>query len=174
MKNQKYAFYLIFLGFFLFSTLASAQTGGTYDLTHSVIASGGGSNSAGGTFRVDGTTGQNLAGTLSTGGTYSLRGGFWAFEAAAPTAAMVGVSGRVLTADGRGIRNARVFLTDQSGIVRMTQTSAFGHFRFLEVAVGQQYTVEVTSKQFKFANPTQIIAVNDEVTGLDFIALPRW
>ncbi len=150
----------------------AAQTGGTFDLSHNVIASGGGSNSSGGPYRVDGTAGQNLAGTLSTGGTFSLRGGFWAFEAAAPTAAFVGISGRVLTADGRGIRNARLILTDQNGIVRMTQTHSFGHFRFVEVLAGRQYVIQVDSKRFKFAEPARVIIVIDEISDLDFIALP--
>ena len=54
-----------------------AQSGGTFTITKSVIAGGGG-NATGGTFSMDGTTGQSLAGTTSTGGTFSLQSGFWA------------------------------------------------------------------------------------------------
>jgi hypothetical protein len=153
-----------------FSFSAAAQTGGTYDLSHSVIASGGGSNSAGGNFRIDGTSGQPLAGTISGGGTFSLRGGFWTFDLLAPTAALVSVSGRVLAANGQGIRNVRVILTGGDGINRSVQTTSFGNYRFENVEAGQTYILEVSSKKFTFANPTRILSIQEEITGADFIA----
>ncbi len=55
---------------------ASAQSGGGYDLTWNVIASGGATFSAGGNYSLGGTIGQADAGTMS-GGKYSLIGGFW-------------------------------------------------------------------------------------------------
>jgi Carboxypeptidase regulatory-like domain len=148
----------------------AAQTGGTFDLSHSVIASGGGSNSTGGTFRVDGTVGQPAAGTISTSGNFSLRGGFWAFDSIAPTAALVSISGRVLTADGQGIRNVRVTLTMAGGTVRSAQTGTFGYFRFDEVEVGQTLVLEVSSKRYRFTNPTRILSVQEEITDAVFIA----
>jgi hypothetical protein len=151
------------------SFTATAQTGGSFDLSHSVIASGG-ANSSGGNIRIDGTTGQNLAGTISTGGNFSLRGGFWAFQSIAPTAALVSVSGRVLTNDGQGIRNVFVKLTDSAGTIRVRQTTSFGYFRFEEVEVGQTYIMEISSKKFTFANPTRVLSVQDEITNADFIA----
>jgi hypothetical protein len=55
--------------------IASAQTGGTYDLTWNTL-DGGGGTSTGGTYSLSGTIGQPDAGTL-TGGSYTLNGGFW-------------------------------------------------------------------------------------------------
>lgn len=55
---------------------AWAQSGGTFTITKSVTAGGGG-QSAGGTFVVDGTIGQPLAGTTSGGGTFTVESGFW-------------------------------------------------------------------------------------------------
>jgi hypothetical protein len=55
---------------------ASAQSGGTYDLTWSTIDGGGGMFSTGGTYELSGTIGQPDAGKLS-GGIYTLNGGFW-------------------------------------------------------------------------------------------------
>ena len=52
------------------------QSGGTFTITKSVIAGGGG-RTTGGTFTLDGTIGQSVAGTNSTGGTFSLISGFW-------------------------------------------------------------------------------------------------
>jgi hypothetical protein len=54
---------------------ASAQSGGSYDLTWNTI-DGGGGTSAGGAYSLSGTIGQPDAGTLS-GGSYALNGGFW-------------------------------------------------------------------------------------------------
>ena len=53
-----------------------SQSGGVFQITRSVIAGGGG-NSAGGVFNLDGTTGQCVAGSTSTGGLFSVAGGFW-------------------------------------------------------------------------------------------------
>lgn len=74
------------LTFFLICTiqiLSFAQSGGTFVIEKSVIAGGGGST-AGGTFGLDGTIGQSVAGTMSSGGVFSLDSGFWA-SSAAPT-----------------------------------------------------------------------------------------
>jgi Carboxypeptidase regulatory-like domain len=148
----------------------SAQTGGTFNLTHSVIASGGGSNSTGGQFSVSGTIGQPSAGTISTGSNFSLSGGFWAFDSFAPTAALVSISGRVLTNNGQGIRNVRVTLTNGSGLIRTIQTTSFGNFRFEEIEAEQTYILEVSSKKFVFANPTRILSVQEEIADADFVA----
>src|SRR5690349_14890693 len=68
-----------------FTNSVRAQTGDNYDLSHNVIAPGGGSNSAGGGFSVDGTIGQPSAGVISTGSGFSVQGGFWTFQSLAPT-----------------------------------------------------------------------------------------
>ena len=56
------------------SSPITAQSGGTFSITKSVIAGGGG-RVAGGTFTVDGTIGQSVAGTTSAGGAFSLKSG---------------------------------------------------------------------------------------------------
>lgn len=158
----------------LISIVGAAQSGGNYEIKQSVIASGGGSNSAGGNFTLGGTTGQTNAGTNSTASNYSLRGGFWIIDSLSPTAAQVSISGRVLTANGQGIKNISVKLSDAAGAIRLTKTGTFGYFRFDEVEVGQIYILEVTGKKFIFSNPTRVLSVSDEVTNTDFIAEPHW
>ena len=164
-------FFLLFIS--LLSSVA-AQTGGTYDLSHNVIAGGGGSQSTGGTLTVDGTVGQPTAGTSSTGGTYSLRGGFWAFQAFAPTAAGASISGRIRTADGRGIRNVRLVLTNaETGEISTTNlSSSFGYYRFDNILVGQTYILTVRAKRYTFDPDTRVITLLDELTDEDFDALP--
>ncbi len=160
--------------FIFFAVLSAyAQTGGTYDVTHAVVAGGGGSDSAGGIFVVAGTSGQAAAGANSIGGTYQLRGGFWAFAQLAPTSAGVTVSGRATTADGAGIRNATVSLISPKGERKTALTASFGFFRFDGVAAGQTYLIEIGSKRFTFAKPSRTIFVDAELSGLDFVAEPQ-
>ena len=156
---------------FLLSTAFSfAQSGGAYNLSQSVIAGGGGSNSAGGNYNVSGTIGQPLAGTNSTGGNYSLRGGFWTPNQFSPTAAKVTISGRVFSGKGTGIiRRVRVLLVDTfSGIERTTQTSIDGTYRFEEVEVGKFYIVRAESKNFVFTPDNYALQLVEELENLDF------
>jgi hypothetical protein len=90
-----------------------------------------------------------------------------------PTAATVSVSGRVVTAEGRGIRNARLTLTDAKGLTRTAQTVTFGYFRFDQIEAGQVYILEVASKRFVFANSRRVISVQEDVSELDFVAEPQ-
>ncbi len=159
----------------VFTLSGTAQTGGTFDLSHAVIASGGGtsSGSAGGgpTFTVDGTAGQNIAGTLSASPSpqFSLRGGFWAFQAAGPTAAAVSIRGRISTTDGNSVFRARITLTGSSGITRTAIANQFGYYRLDGVDVGQTYIVSVTAKRLQFIS--RAIFVTDELTDLNFVAM---
>lgn len=57
------------------SLVASAQAGGRYDLTWSSVDGGGGQSSGNG-YTLNGTIGQSDSGTLS-GGDYILSGGLW-------------------------------------------------------------------------------------------------
>ena len=159
---------------FILSCSAVAQTGGNYDLSHNVIASGGGSRSLGGTYSVDGTSGQGIAGTISTGDEFSLRGGFWAFQELAPTAAGVSVGGRIRTADGRTIPNVVVTLANAStGSIVFARSSSLGYYRFDDVEVGQTYILSVAAKQFAFEPSFRVISVLDELTDEDFTAVPE-
>ena len=83
------------------------------------------------------------------------------------TAAGVEVSGRVLSsAEGRGLRNAAVTITDQSGNVRRTLTNAFGYYRFDDVESGNTYVVGVQSRRFSFE--PRVLQVVDNVADFDF------
>ena len=85
-----------------------------------------------------------------------------------PTAANVEVSGRVLTSEGRGLRNSLVTLTDQNGNSRSTMTGPLGSYRFNEVEAGQTYVVRVLSRRFTFS--PRVIQIVDSIADLDFIA----
>jgi hypothetical protein len=87
---------------------------------------------------------------------------------AAPTAASVGVAGRVLAPTGRGLSNTTVLLTDASGAARAARTNSFGYYRFEDVAAGQTYVFNVRSKRYQFA--PQVVNLMEDLNELDFTA----
>ena len=149
-----------------FAASVAAQSGGTFQIDKSVIAGGGG-QVTGGAFVLDGTVAEPVSGIISTGGTFSLGSGFWGGSAA--PAANVTVSGRVLTSDGRGLRNATVSMTSSQGVVRTATTSSFGLFSFDSVSTGDVYTFRVISRLFRFS--PQAVQVTDNLALPDFVGV---
>lgn len=169
---NKFNFSICAMLFLMSSGAAAAQiaAGGAFRLEQTVTSSGGGQNAAGGTFALDGTIGQAAAGTRSTASPFSVAGGFWAANSSSPTAASVTIGGRVITPENRGLRNARVTLTEANGATRTALTTTFGYYRFADVAAGETVTVEVFSKKYQFA--PQIVNVIEETYNLNFTANP--
>lgn len=87
-----------------------------------------------------------------------------------PTPAPVGVeiSGRVLTPDGRGLRNALVTIASPLGETRTVTTTSFGYYQFDDVRAPEVYVIGVTSKRFRF--PLRYIELTGFLGDLDFIA----
>jgi hypothetical protein len=85
-----------------------------------------------------------------------------------PTAAAVNISGRILTADGRGVSRAQVNLTEANGTTRIAVSNSFGYYHFNEVEGGQTVVVSVFAKRYTFA--TQVVSTSNELTNLDFTA----
>lgn len=96
--------------------------------------------------------------------------GMWQIPAVEPTAANVSVSGRVVTANGNGIKNARVTLTGQDGTVRTAITGSFGYYRFDDVPSGETYVLNANSRRYAFTPRT--ISVTDDLTDVDLVASP--
>ncbi|MBA2735371.1 MAG: carboxypeptidase regulatory-like domain-containing protein, partial [Pyrinomonadaceae bacterium] len=88
----------------------------------------------------------------------------------APTAAGVSVSGRVVRTNGRGVANARVEMTDQSGNVRSARTNPFGYYRFEAVAAGENYVIGIRHKQYEFA--PQVLTIIADREEVNFVASP--
>lgn len=154
---------------FWLSLAAAAQTGGAFQIENPTIAAGGG-KTAGGSFALDATAGQTLAGGRLQNERFAVQNGFWT-SGFAPTAARVSVGGRVMTGGRQGIRNARVILTMPDGAIRFTTTGSFGDYRFESVATGETYVLTVFSRRYLFPNPTLVATVTDERHDLDFTAI---
>jgi hypothetical protein len=92
----------------------------------------------------------------------------------APTAADVSLSGRVTTADGRGVTNAVIVLTGNAlAQPMMVKTGSFGYYRFDNLEAGETYIVTVNSKRFIFSVPSRVVSVPDNVSNIDFVAMPE-
>jgi hypothetical protein len=90
------------------------------------------------------------------------------FVNAAPTAAKVEVTGRVVTAEGFGIRNASVVLTTTAGSRRSVVTNAFGYYRFTDIEVGSTYLLRAQSKGYGFS--PRVLLVDDSLADINFTA----
>ena len=91
---------------------------------------------------------------------------------AASTTLAATISGRVSTANNRGISNVALTLTDIAGNTRTVRTSSFGYYRFRGVAPGQAYHIAVKSKRFSFSQPSQWVNTNEDAVNVNFIANP--
>lgn len=168
MRNKLLIFSTLLI---LVSANVFGQSGGTFAITESVVAGGGGQNSAGGTVSLDGTFGQSIAGNALSNAPFAVTSGFWNFTPLAPSAATASVGGRILAANGIGIRNVIISLTDISGgESRLVRSSSFGYYQFDEIPVGETYILTVRSKRFVFA--PQVVSVFEDLTELNFIAQP--
>lgn len=166
MKNQIIVLFgVIIVGL---TQTATAQSGGNYQITQSVIGAGGQESTAG-NFSLTGVIGQPLAGTNSTGGNFSVRGGFFTAQLA-PTAAQVSISGSVFSGKGLGIiRRVRIILVDTStGIQRTTQTNDSGFYRFDELEVGRLYVVRAESRNYSFTPDSHIFELSENQQDVNF------
>ncbi len=98
----------------------------------------------------------------------------WGLDFLPLTAAGVSLSGRVTTADGRGIRNAQVVISGNSlPEPRVAQTGSFGYYSFEGLTAGQTYVVTVNSRRYTFSAPSQVISLVDNVVDANFVADPQ-
>lgn len=95
-----------------------------------------------------------------------------AFMTIAATSVGFTVSGRVLTANGRGIPNVTLILTDPSGNTRRARTSTLGYYHFKGVTPGQTHSVTARAKRFTFTQPSQTLNINENTINVNFIADP--
>jgi Carboxypeptidase regulatory-like domain len=143
---------------------AGDKVGGTVSLTYTVrIISGGGTSRTLNTLIYD-----------FSGSSYHYNDDFSTTAVTAnilsQTAASVSVAGRVTTADGTGIRGARVTLTEQDGTVHHALANGFGYYQFDDIRSGQAVVVHVSAKRFRFHDPVRLFSLDDNLFELDFVA----
>lgn len=80
--------------------------------------------------------------------------------------ALVSISGRLLTADGRAVSRAIVTLTGPTGRVRYATTNSFGYYRFASVSILETYNLAVNHKRHGFG--PRPLYVDRTITNLNF------
>ena len=83
--------------------------------------------------------------------------------------ASVNISGQVFGANGLGLRNATVSITDAAGNIRRVPTSSLGFYLIGNVDTGQTYSISVASRRYRFEPKT--LNLSNELTNVDFFGL---
>jgi hypothetical protein len=92
----------------------------------------------------------------------------------APTAADASIGGRVLTADGRGIRNIRVVVTGGDLAEPITAiTNSFGYYRVDGLRAGESYVVSVGGKRYAFDIPSRLVSLGEDALDVNFVGQAR-
>ncbi len=97
----------------------------------------------------------------------------WGVGVLVPTSGGVSVKGRVVTAAGRAIPRALVSVSGP-GLAEPTavMTGPGGYYHLEGLDAGRTYVITVNAKRYRFAVPTRIISLGDNLTGIDFVASP--
>ena len=102
-----------------------------------------------------------------------LNGG-WGIEFLTSTAAQASISGRVVTSDGQGIRNAKVVITGNSlASPIIATTGSFGYYTIDGLATGETYVLTVNSQRYTFSTPSQVLSLVGNIADANFIADPQ-
>ena len=97
--------------------------------------------------------------------------GGWQLQFVPLTAAQSSISGRVTTASGHGIRNAKIVVTGNSlSAPIIATTGTMGWYSIEGLASGQTYVVTVNSKRYTFGVPSRVISLVDNIVDADFTA----
>lgn len=86
------------------------------------------------------------------------------------TAASATISGRVVSPNGRGLPYVQLTLTggDLEEPIYAT-TTEFGRYRFPELPSGETYFLTVSSKRFRFAQPSRVVNLNENLIDVNFV-----
>ncbi len=87
---------------------------------------------------------------------------------AAPVSSSFSISGRVMTPDGGGLRNAQVILVGANGQRISVPTSSMGYYSFENLG-SQAYRVSVSSRRYRF--DARDVELNNSLSALDFTGI---
>ncbi len=117
-----------------------------------------------------GTVGRTFDHTFSTPGTFPyycvVHGQMMTGQVIVTAATTATISGRVLR-QSRGIKGARVVLTDQGNVARNVTANSLGSYQFDNVATGQNYTLSVQARRCTFT--PRSLSVSGNLTNEDIL-----
>jgi hypothetical protein len=149
----------------------SAQSGGSFQITNSAVAGGGGDTKdvVNGRFGLQSTVGEHAAGTLLQNPPYSQTAGLWASQIdLGPTAASASISGRILTNDGAPVVGATINLGGTRTAQSITDTT--GAYSFADLEVGGFYTVTPARANYSFSPSSRSFSLLSKMTDAVFTA----
>lgn len=82
------------------------------------------------------------------------------------------VSGRVLSSEGTPLANQRITVIEADGTTRSTVSNSFGNYQFEGLVSGRTYIFQIEGKKVQFQSNPQVIFVSENITDLNFVALP--
>jgi hypothetical protein len=169
MKGTKKAVLIIAL---LFSfSVAFGQSGGSFRITSSVIAGGGGPSTGSGNLSVESTVAQPDAVDLMRQPPFSLRGGYqYATLGLTPTAAPAVISGQLATRNGAGL--AGVTITLSGSRTQRAITDASGLYLFNDLEVGGFYTITPSRANYSVSPSNRSLTLIADKTDAVFTATP--
>jgi hypothetical protein len=130
-------------------TAPAQSSGGSFQMTQSVVANGG-DQSSGGNMVVSGTAGQAGAGTRLEQMPFSQTGGFWPGTlTSSPTAAPASISGQAIRANGAPLGGVVIILSGSRSAA--TITDGGGNYHFDDVDTDGFYTVTPSLVNYHFA-----------------------
>jgi len=89
------------------------------------------------------------------------------------TAAPASITGRLVDANGVGLRNVSVVLTDAStGTTRYALSNQFGYYVFDNCMTDDFYVMSTSSKRYTFTPSTHSFTLTDNLANMDFVANP--
>lgn len=92
-------------------------------------------------------------------------------EVLPPTAANASISGRVVSAQGRGIRGAVIRIQSADGTVnRVVMTNSMGYYTIPDIETGITYVISVASRRFSFDPASVVYTHQDQIADLNFTA----
>ena len=53
-------------------------------------------------------------------------------------------------------------------------TGSFGYYRFEDVAAGETYIITAVSKRFTFTQSSQVLNINEDTEGINFLAVDNF
>jgi Carboxypeptidase regulatory-like domain/Domain of unknown function (DUF4214) len=132
----------------------SAQSGGSFQITNSVVAAGGGESKdvVNNRFSHESTVGEHATGTLLQSPPYSLTAGFRASQIdLTPTSSSASILGRIQTSAGAPLAGATINLAGTRAA--QTITDANGFYSFASLEIGGLYTITPARVNYSF-NPS--------------------
>ena len=61
-------------------------------------------------------------------------------------------------------------VTDGGSITRLYYTNSFGYYSVPDLPAGVTYFVSASARRYTFSQPTQLVNLEDNFTGVNFIA----